>query len=61
MSGAPERAIGDRESGGADDMRLDPEARAKPQNGAGILRNIGLIKGDRHGQGKAAAGQYRAG
>ena len=47
--GAAEGAVGDREAGRLDDVRLDPEAGAEPENRAGILRNVGLEKGDPHG------------
>ncbi len=48
-SGTAEGAIGGREPGRLDYMRLDAEAGAQPQNGAGVLRNIGLIKRYAHG------------
>ena len=46
--GAAEGAVGSRETGRFDQMRLDAEAGAKPQNRAGILGNIGLVKCDAH-------------
>ena len=48
-SGAAEGAVGDREAGRLDDVGLDPEAGAEPQNRSGILRDIGLVEGDPHG------------
>ena len=50
-SGAPEGAVRDREPGGFHDMRLDAEAGAEPENRSGILRDVGLEKGDPHGVG----------
>ena len=48
-AGPAEGAVGDREAGRLDDVRFDPQAGAKPQNRAGILGNVRLVKGDPHG------------
>jgi len=48
-AGAAEGAVGDGKPGRLDNVRFDPQAGAQPQNRAGILRNIGLIKGDSNG------------
>ena len=47
-AGAAERPVGDRETGRLDDVRLDSEARAQPQDGTGVLGNIRLVEGDPH-------------
>jgi hypothetical protein len=47
-AGTAEGPIGYGEPGWLDDMRLDAEAGAKPQNRPGVLRNVRLIKGDPH-------------
>ncbi len=48
-AGAAEGAVGHREAGRLDDMRLQRQAGAEPQNRPGILGNIRLVKGDPHG------------
>ena len=42
-------AVGDRKARRLDNVRLDAQAGAKPENRAGILRNVRLVKGDPHG------------
>ena len=48
-AGPAERAIGDREAGRLDDVRFKAQAGAEPENRAGILGNVRLVKGDLHG------------
>ena len=43
--GAAEGAVGGRKSGRLDDVRLDAATRTQPQDGSGVLRDVGLIKG----------------
>ncbi len=43
-----EGIVADRKSGRLDDMGLDIEAGAEPQNRSGILGNVGLIKSEAH-------------
>jgi hypothetical protein len=45
-SGAAEGAVGGREASGLDDMGLDPEARAEPQNRPCILRDVRFEESD---------------
>ena len=47
-AGSPEGTVRCREPGRLDDMRLDAEARGKAENRAGVLGDIGLVKGDPH-------------
>ena len=47
-AGAAEGAVGDRKAGRLDDMGLDAQAGAEPQNRPGILGNVGLVEGDPH-------------
>ena len=55
-AGAAEGAVGDREAGRLDDMGRDAEAGAEPQNRAGILRDVGLVKGEVHGASGSGSG-----
>jgi len=48
--GAAEGAIRDREARRLDDMHFDSKAGRQAQNRAGVLRNVGLVKGDLHGR-----------
>jgi len=59
-SGAAEGAVAGRKPRRLDQMGLDAQAGRQPKDGAGVLGNIGLEKGDRHGGG-AAGGAERAG
>ena len=45
--GPPQRAVGHVEAGRSDDMDGDAEAGGEPENVAGILRNVGLVEGER--------------
>jgi hypothetical protein len=47
-AGPAEGTIGDREAGRLDDVRFNSQAGAKPENRAGILGNVRLVKGDPH-------------
>ena len=58
-SGAAEGAVAGRKPRRLDQMGLDAQAGRQPKDGAGVLGNIGLEKGDRHGGG-AAGGAERA-
>src|SRR5712672_3491433 len=53
-AGAAERAIARRESSRLDEMRLERQTGGEPENRPGILRDVGLIKGDAHATGRAA-------
>src|SRR5581483_5137402 len=55
-AGAAEGAVGNREAGRFDDMRLDTQASAEPQNRPAVLRYIGLEKGDAERHGISASG-----
>lgn len=35
----------ERKAGGVNDVQRDPEAGAEPEQGAGVLRDVGLIEG----------------
>ena len=48
-AGPAEGAIGDREAGRLNDVRFDTQAGTKPENRAGILGDVRLVKGDPHG------------
>src|SRR5438309_1595384 len=52
---ATERAIGGRETGRLDDLRLDAETCGQAKNGPGVLGNVGLEKRDPHGQARHLA------
>src|SRR5580700_7661556 len=60
-AGTAEGAVGGRESGRLDDVGLDSEARAQPQYGSRVLRDIGLIKGDAHGRNRGGPVPARPG
>ena len=47
-AGAAKRPVGNGKSRRLNDMGLDAKASAEPENGAGILGNVGLIKRDPH-------------
>src|SRR5262249_14316847 len=47
-AGAAKRPVGNRKPRRLDNMGFDAKARAEPENGAGILGNVGLIKRDPH-------------
>ena len=44
QSGPPEGPVGDREPGRLDQMGLDAQTGAEPQNRSGILRDIRLVE-----------------
>jgi len=46
--GAAKRPVRHRKPRRLDNMGLDAKASAEPENGAGILGNVGLIKRDAH-------------
>src|SRR6266705_6075314 len=48
-AGAAEGAIGDWEASRLDNVRVHPQARAKAQDRAGVLRDVRLIERDPHG------------
>ena len=48
-AGAAEGAVGGRKAGRLDNVRLDAEAGAEPQNRAGVLGDVGLVERDPHG------------
>jgi hypothetical protein len=56
-AGAAKGAVGHGEAGRLDDMRLETQARAQAQNRSGVLRDIGLVKGDAHACHSAAEGR----
>lgn len=43
-AGALERPVIKPEPGGSDNMNVNPQTGAKPQQSAGVLRNIGLVE-----------------
>jgi hypothetical protein len=45
---AAKRPVGNRKPRRLDDMGFNAKASAEPENGAGILGNVGLIKRDPH-------------
>ncbi|MGN6284337.1 MAG: hypothetical protein ACTHM2_04205 [Afipia sp.] len=47
-AGAAKMTVADREAGGFDDMGFHAEARAKPENRSGILRDVRLEKSNTH-------------
>ena len=47
-AGTAKRPVGNRKPRRLDDMGLDAKAGAEPENGAGILGNVGLIERDPH-------------
>jgi hypothetical protein len=44
-SGPPEIAVGDVEARRLDDVDRHPKAGGEAQHGAGVLRNVRLVKG----------------
>jgi hypothetical protein len=52
-----ERTIGHGEAGRLYDVCCDAQAGAKPQNRAGILGNVRLVKGDSHGRPRGLLGR----
>src|ERR1041385_7032809 len=49
-AGAAEVAVGHRKARRLDDMRLDIQAGAQAQDGAGVLRNVGLEERNTHSE-----------
>jgi len=47
-AGAAEGAVGGRKPGRLDDVRFNTQAAAQPQNGPGILGDVGLVKSKAH-------------
>jgi hypothetical protein len=47
-AGAAEIAVGHVEAGRADDVDGDAKAGGKAQNRAGVLGDVGLVKGEAH-------------
>ena len=47
-AGAAEGAVGDREARRLDDVRFDTETGGKPQDGPGVLGDVGLEQRDPH-------------
>ena len=48
-TGPAERTIGDGKTGRFNDVRFNPQAGTKPENRAGILGDVRLVKGNPHG------------
>jgi hypothetical protein len=47
-AGPAEMPVGDWKTGGFDDMGRDLKARAKPEDGPGVLGDVGLEKRNLH-------------